>query len=485
MIESANLKRAAAKGLFWSAMERFGAQGAQFVFGIMITRILLPEDFGLVGMILIFMAVGQTLVDSGFGSALIWKEKPTLADYSTVFYFNISFSFLLYVFFFLLAPFIAGFYDEPQLTDLIRVLCLNFIILSFSLIQQTVLQKKVDFKLLTYVNVAGSLIAGFIALYMAIKGYGAWAIVFQILVKSFITSALLWFFNKWRPLMVFSWNSLKELFNYGSKLTVASLIYTIFQYLYFNIIGKLFPVASLGFYTRAVQLQEFPVKTIASVFNRVAFPIFSTIQNDNERLKNAARKTLRTMVFFTFPLLFGLIAVADELIEVVLTEKWLPASDYFKLLCFMGLFFSFQVINGEILKTKGKSGWVLKLEVITKTILLINIFITYRWGITAIIWGQMVVVLVAWVIGSFYVGKLIGYSIWQQIKDVYVYFVLSILMYLLAIIILYFIDNPFISLGLVSVGGASFYLLGAKVMGLDQIQELETLIKGEMGEFKK
>lgn len=476
MIESANLKGVAAKGLFWSAMERFGAQGIQFVFGIMITRILLPEDFGLVGMILIFMAVGQTLVDSGFGSALIWKKDPTPADYSTVFYFNISFSFVLYVIFFVLAPIISGFYDEPRLTDLIRVLCLNFILLSFSLIQQTVLQKRVDFKLLTYVNVAGSLIAGVIALYMAIKGFGAWAIVIQILAKSFITSVLLWIFNKWRPLMAFSWISFKELFNYGSKLTAASLIYTVFQYFYFNVIGKLFPVALLGFYTRAVQLQEFPVKTLGSVFNRVVFPIFSTIQNDNERLKNAVRKTLKTMVFFTFPILFGLIAISDQLIEVVLTEKWLPASDYFKLLCLVGLFYTFQVINGEVLKTKGKSDWILKLEIITKTILVINIFITWRWGITAIIWGQMVVVIAAWLIGSFYVWKLIGYSVLQQLKDIFIYLALSVAMYFILTQISNLIVNTLFALIVMTATGVILYVSAAWILKLDEMLEVKQIL---------
>jgi len=476
MIESANLKGTAAKGLFWSAMERFGAQGIQFIFGIMITRILLPADFGLVGMILIFMAIGQTLVDSGFGSALIWKKDPTPADYSTVFYFNISISFLLYVIFFLLAPLVARFYDEPQLVDLIRVLCLNFIILSFSLIQQTVLQKRVDFKLLTYVNVAGSLIAGIIALYMALKGFGAWAIVIQILAKSFITSLMLWIFNKWRPLTAFSWHSLKELFNYGSKLTVAGLIYTVFQYLYFNIIGKLFPVASLGFYTRAVQLQEFPVKTIASVFYRVAFPVFASIQDENERLKNALRKTLRTMVFFTFPILFGLIAVADQLIEVVLTEKWLPASDFFKLLCLIGLFYSFQVVNGEILKTKGKSNWILIVEIVSRSIMIINIFITWRWGITAIILGQMVAVAVAYLIGTYYVWKLIGYTLWQQFKDVFVYLILSVAMYLIIEFISYFIINPFTSLMVMSITGVIFYISASWLLKLEEIQEAKKIL---------
>lgn len=477
MIDPGNLKGTAAKGLFWSAIDRFGAQGIQFIFGILVTRILLPEDYGLIGMILIFMAVGQTLVDSGFGSSLIWKKNPTPADYSTVFYFNISVSFILYLLFFFLAPVIARFYNEPQLTGLIRILCLNFIILSFSLIQQVVLQKKVDFKLMAYVNVFASLVAGIVALVLALKGFGAWAIVIQILAKSIFTSALLWIFNRWRPLFVFSMNSLKELFGYGSKLTVASLIYTIFQYFYFNVIGKLFPVASLGFYTRAVQLQEFPVKTIGSVFNRVVFPIFSTIQDDNERLRNAIRKTLKTMVFTTFPILFGLIAVSDPLIEVLLTAKWLPASGYFKLLCFTGLFYTFQVLNGEVLKTKGKSDWVLKLELITKTILVINIFLTYRWGIMAIIWGQLAVVVVAWLLGSFYVWKLVRYSLWQQLRDISVYLALSVAMYFLVIFISGYFSDPAVSLLVMTVAGTVFYLGSATALRLEEITEVKNLVQ--------
>ena len=477
MTEYSKLKNTAAKGLFWSAIERFGAQGIQFIFGILVTRILVPADYGLMGMILIFMAIGHTLVDSGFGAALIWKEKPSPADYSTVFYFNISISFILYLIFYLLAPFIADFYNEPQLINLIRVLCLNFIILSFSLIQHIILQKNVDFKLLAFVNITGSLVSGMIALYMALEGFGAWAIVMQIIAKTFITSLLLWVFNKWRPQLAFSWQSLKQLFAYGSNLTIAGLIYTIFQYFYFNVIGKLFPIEALGFYTRAVQLQEFPVKTISSIFQRVAFPVFSSIQNENERLKNAVRKTLKTMAFVTFPVLLGLIAVADKLIEVVLTEKWLPASDYFKLLCLMGLFYSFHVINSEIIKAKGKSDWILKLEIITKTILVINIFITYRFGITAIILGQMATVLISHFISTYFVWKLIAYSLWQQLKDIIVYLALSVAMYFIVLLILPLILNSIISLIVVIIVGFSFYFGAAWLLKLSEIQEIKNILK--------
>lgn len=477
MTESGNLKQLAAKGLFWSALERFGAQGIQFIFGLMITRILMPEDYGMVGMILIFMAIGQTLVDSGFGASLIWKKEPSEIDYSTVFYFNIAISVFLYLIFFLIAPIIAGIYNEPHLTNLIRIICLNFIILSSSLIQQVILQKHVNFKLLAYINIAGSFIAGVVSLYAALKNLGPWAIVLQILVKSLFSSVLLWIFNKWRPLFVFSRLSLKNLFGYGSKLAAAGLIFTVFQYFYFNVIGKLFPLSSLGYYTRAVQLQEFPVRTISSIFSRVSFPVLSSIHEDDERLKNAVGKTLRTLAFVIFPVMFGLISVADPLIEVALTAKWLPASGFLKLLCIIGLFYPFQVIHYEIIKAKGKASWVLNMEIITKIVLIVNIIITYRWGITAIIYGQIVTAIFTYGIGSTYVSNLINYSVWKQLKDIGIYLVLSAAMLLMVLAIQGFFSNRVLALISMISTGMILYLSLSWFLKLEEIKELKKLFR--------
>lgn len=477
MSGTANLKETTVKGLIWSTVERIGAQGIQFIFGIIITRILFPADYGLVGMILIFVAIGQTIVDSGFGSALIWKNNSSEIDLSTVFYFNITVSLILYVISFFLAPVVAVFYDEPRLINLIRVICLNFLIISFSLIQQVDLQKKVDFKLLAVINIFGSIVAGIIALIMAFRGFGAWAIVIQMLVKSFVTSLLLWIFNNWRPVFVFSLSALKQLFSYGSNLLAAGLINTVFRNLYFNIIGKLFPVTSLGYYTRAVQLHDFPVTTIGQIFNRVVFPVFSKIEYDDERLKNAIRKTLRTMVFVTFPVLIGLIAVADELIEVVLTEKWLPASGYFKLLCLAGLFYPFQVLNNEVLKTKGKSNLVLRLEIIAKIVLIINIVITWRWGIAIIIVGQMVSMFLACVIGFLYVSKLIGYTLYEHLRDIFPYLAVSACMYIALSVISSSLNHPFISLIVMSFSGFVFYFVAIWLLKLEEIKEIQTILK--------
>jgi teichuronic acid exporter len=475
MIESANLKNTAAKGLFWSALDRFGAQGIQFIFGIWLTRILDTSDYGLLGMILIFIAVGQTLIDSGFGSALIWKKNPSQTDYSTVFYFNVSVSFIIYIFFYLIAPRVASFYNEPKLIDLIRVISVSSVILSFSLIHQTILQKKVNFKLMAYVNSGGSILAGIVALFMAVRGYGVWSIVCQILIKSLFTTISLWIFSSWKPLMAFDFTVLKELFGYGSKLTAAGLIYTVFQNLYYNIIGKLFPIESLGLYTRASQLQEFPVKTGASIFNRVVFPVFTTIQHDKERLLNAIRKSMKSMIFVMFPVIFGLIAVADRLIVILFTEKWISSSLYFKLLLLTGVFYIFQVINGEVLKTTGKSGLVLKLEIVTKSIWILSIFITYRWGISAIIIGQIITSAIAWLITTYYISALVGYSLWKQLRDISGYLVISILMYLIVIIIARFISNPLISLVFSSIIGSLFYFAAAWLFKIDEMQEIKKI----------
>lgn len=476
MIESANLKGTAAKGLAWSALDRFGGQGIQFLFGIWLTRILDTSDYGLLGMILIFIAVGQTLIDSGFGSALIWKKNPSQTDYSTVFYFNISISFILYAFFYFTAPLVAGFYDNPQLVSLIRVICLNFIILSFSLIQQTILQKKVDFKLMAFVNSGGSVVAGVVALYLALHGFGVWSIVWQLLIKSLINSLFLWIFSSWRPLAVFDFNVLKELFGYGSKLTIAGLIYTVFQNLYFNIIGKLFPIDALGLYTRASQLQDFPVKTGTSIFNRVVFPVFSAINDDKERLLNAIRKSLKSIVFIMYPVIFGLMAVSDQLIVVLFTEKWISVSLYFRLLLITGVFYVFQVIFGEVLKTTGKSNLVLRIELLTKSIWILSIVITYRWGISAIIIGQIFTSAIGWIVTTHYVNSLVGYSLLKQLKDIGSYLVISILMYLVVIFIAGLISQTLISLIISSTIGAVFYLLAAWILNLEEAQEFKRVI---------
>lgn len=474
---SSDLKQTAAKGSGWSAIERLGSQGTQFLFGIILTRILLPEDYGMVGLVLIFIAVGQTLVDAGFSSALIWKKNTTQTDYSSVYYFNIGVSLIIYIFFFFLAPLIAKFYEKPELISLIRVICLNFIILSFGVIQQTILYKKFDIKTLAKVNFIGSLLGGILSLILALKGFGVWAIVVQILSKNIISTALLWIFNSWRPIWVFSMGSIKSLFNYGSKIMIAGLLYSIFQNLYFVIIGKIFPIVTLGYYTRAVQLSEFPVTTVSSIFQRITFPVFSILQDETERLKNAVRKSLRTIVFILYPVMFGLMASSDIFIELMFSAKWLPASIFFKLLCILGLLYPFLVINDEVLKAKGRSGLLLKLQIISKVIIVINFVITYRWGISAIIIGQIVSVFITFSINAWITGRLITYSQLQQLRDTFPYLLISLIMGILISFIPGLIPDKILALSLMVFSGIVLYGILAYISKMAELKEIFDLAK--------
>jgi O-antigen/teichoic acid export membrane protein len=474
---SSDLKQTAAKGSGWSAIERLGSQGTQFLFGIILTRILLPEDYGMVGLVLIFIAVGQTLVDAGFSSALIWKKNTTQTDYSSVYYFNIGVSLIIYIFFFFLAPLIARFYEKPELITLIRVICLNFIILSFGVIQQTILYKNFDIKTLAKVNFIGSLLGGILSVILALKGFGVWAIVVQILSKNIISTALLWIFNSWRPIWIFSMGSIKSLFNYGSKIMIAGLLYSIFQNLYFVIIGKIFPIVTLGYYTRAVQLSEFPVTTVSSIFQRITFPVFSILQDETERLKNAVRKSLRTIVFILYPVMFGLMASSDIFIELMFSAKWLPASIFFKLLCILGLLYPFLVINDEVLKAKGRSGLLLKLQIISKVIIVINFVITYRWGISAIIIGQIVSVFITFSINAWITGRLITYSQLQQLRDTFPYLLISLIMGILISFIPGLIPDKILALSLMVFSGIALYCILAYVSKMAELREIFDLAK--------
>jgi len=297
-----------------------------------------------------------------------------------------------------------------------------------------------------------------------------------MLSKSFIMTFLLWIYYSWRPSIIFSIRTIRDYYGYGSKLTVAGLISTVFQNLYFNFIGKFFPLTSLGYYTRAVQLEEFPTRTISSIFSRVVFPVFSMVKNDDDRLRNALKKTMRTAMFITFPVILGLIAVSDEFITVIFTEKWIMASKYFKLLCLVGLFYVLQVINNELIKTKGKPEFILRIEIISKTILVANILITYKYGIATIILGQIVVSIIAYLLGSFYVWKLIGYPVWRQILDISAYLIISLIMFIFVELISHMISTSLITLIVMILVGISLYLLLSYLFEKEDMKDMKIML---------
>ena len=413
-----NIQDNTIKGLFWSFLERIGDQGIQVVISIILARLLLPEQFGLIAMLTIFMAVAQTFVVSGFGLALIQKQDANHLDECSIFYFNILVGLLVAGILFLSAPWIAVFYQTPLLTPLTRILSLNLIINAFGIVHTTLLTKQIDFKTQMKISMVATILSGSIGVTMAYHGYGVWSLVAQSIGINLFRTILLWLFLPWRPYWIFSLDSLRSMFSFGSKLLFSGLLDTIYNNLYLVVIGKMFSAADLGYYTRAEQTQQLPVNNLSSTVGRVTFPVFSSMQDDKSRLKRGTRKALSTLAMVNFPLMIGLAVVAKSLVLVLLTEKWLPCVPYLQLLCIAGLLYPLHAINLNVLIAQGRSDLFFRLEICKKAMITAAICLTWRWGISALIYGQIATSVIAYYMNSYYTGKLLSYPVVEQLKDI-------------------------------------------------------------------
>jgi len=476
---SDNLKKDTLHALFWSFIERFGNQAIQFMFSIIMARLLMPEEFGLIAMLSIFVAMGNTFVNSGFGQALIQKQDSNHIDECSIFYFNILVALFATIILFFCAPLIADFYDQPELAPMSRVLSLIFIFNALGLVQRTLLNKKLDFKTQLKVSLSASLISGIISIALAFNGFGVWSLIALYLCNDFFNTAFLWFFSSWRPSLIFSMISLKSMFSFGSKLFIVSLTNSVFVNLHKLIIGKFFSPSALGFYSRADSLYKYPVVIINSVVSQVSFPVFSKIQDDKQRLKNLIRKSLKTITFITFPLMIGFIVVAHPLIEILLTKKWLPSVFYLQLLCIIGMLYPILAINLNALNAQGRSDLYLKIDIINKILILITITITYRFGVTAMIIGQIVNSLISYYLYSFYTSKLLGLTIITQIKDMFPAFSISIVMGFLIYCVKYLsINNQLLLLITQITLGGLIYISLCFIFKISAFMEIIIMIKG-------
>ena len=331
---SDSLKSKTVKGVVWSSIERFSTQGVQFLIMIIMARLLTPKDYGLIGMLAIFLAVAQSLIDSGFSQALIRKQDRTDVDNSTVFYFNIVVSSALYLILFIAAPFVADFYNQPELTSVMRVVCLGVILNSLTVVQRALLTVRIDFKTQAKASLSAAVISGCIGIVLAYCGFGVWSLVVQQLLNLSVNTLLLWIFSQWRPIAVFSWQSFHELFAFGSKMLASGLLDTLYRNIYPIVIGKLFSASSLGHYTRAHQFSEFPSSNVTGIIQRVTYPILCGIQNETERLETVYRKFLKLSAFIIFPLMIGMSAVARPFIDIVLGTQWGFCGQLLQIICF-------------------------------------------------------------------------------------------------------------------------------------------------------
>ncbi len=472
-----SLKEKTVKGVMWSSIDRFSTQGIQFVFSILIARQLLPSDYGVVAMLGIFLAVSQTFIDSGFGTALIRKIDRTDTDFSTVFYFNIVVAAFFYLILWFAAPYIAAFYEIPLLEDVTRVVALTLIFSSLSGVQNAKLSIAIDFKTRAKISVSVTLLTGAIGLWMAYNGYGVWALVVQSVFASLLGTVLLWCLVRWIPKRTFSWQSFREMFSFGSKLLASALLDTIYNNMYTLIIGKFFSSATLGLYSRASSLARYPSSNITGVLQGVTFPVLSSIQNEPERLAGAYKRFLRLSAFVIFPSMIGLAAVADPLIRLVLTDKWEGCIYLLQIVCFSMMWYPIHAINLNLLQVKGRSDFFLKVEIIKKIQGVLILFITVPMGIVAMCYGSVVSSLLCLIYNTYYTQKLIGYGYVAQMKDLLHILVHSLVMGAGVWCIVQMFDSLWWQLIVGVLSGAVYYIAGASLMRFEELDEVISLVR--------
>ncbi|MCF0187639.1 MAG: lipopolysaccharide biosynthesis protein, partial [Bacteroidaceae bacterium] len=412
-----SLKRQSVRGVMWTALDTFSVQFIQFFIGLVLARLLSPSDYGTTGMLAIFFAVSQVFIDSGFASAIIRKQDCTENDINTVFYFNIVVSTFAYIILFFAAPYIAGFFNMPILESITRILGLTLIINAFGAIQNNLLTKKVDFKSRAKISVTNTIISGSIGIYLAYNGLGVWALVYQTVLSSISNLILLWWIGGWRPRLIFSWKSFREMFAYGSKLLMGNIIWQIYNNLTSLLIGKFYTPADLGNYTRGRGYAGLPASTISSILGRVTFPVLAQIQDDNSRLLAAYRKYIRTTSMAIFFGMLLLLSLAKPVVIFTVTEKWAPCIAFLQVSCLFLMFDHINSININLLNVKGRSDLTLKMEIIKRIVSFAILLLTVNFGVMAICWGFVLNTQIAMVVNTYYNGKLFNFGYFDQWKD--------------------------------------------------------------------
>lgn len=413
-----SLKSKTVHGLGWSAIDNISRIGVSFIVSIVLARLLSPDEYGLIGILTIFISVFNAIVDSGFTNALIRKNNASDTDYSTVFYVNMVVSVFMAAALFLCARPIASFFGREELVALTQAMSCIVIINALSIVQKARTTKAIDFKIQTKITLISAIISGVIGIVMAYMGYGVWALVGQQISCQLLTTALFWIYNKWLPSLVFSWESFREMWSFGWKLLVSGLIDTLWKEIYQVVIGKCYAPETLGLYTRAKQFSDLCSTNLTSIIQRVSYPVLSSIQDDKVRLREAYKKVIKTTMLPTFVLMFGMAAVAKPMIMVLIGEKWLGCVGFLQIICIYGALYPLHAINLNMLQVQGRSDLFLKLEIIKKIInigpLLLGIFV----DIYLMVGSSIITSCISYYLNAYYSGPFLNYSIKEQVKDI-------------------------------------------------------------------
>lgn len=423
-----DLKKKAISSLIWRFLERCGAQGVSFIVSIVLARLLAPEVYGTIALVTVFTAILQVFVDSGMANALIQKKDADELDFSSVFYFNLVMCVALYLLLFVCAPLIASFYNNAELVPVIRVLGITLLISGVKNVQQAYVSRTLQFKRFFFATLGGTIGAAVVGIVMAYMGFGVWALVAQTLFNSLTDTVILWITVKWRPRLQFSFRRLKGLLNYGWKLLVSGLLHTVYTNLRSLIIGKVYTTQDLAYYEKGQSFPSFVVTNINSSIDSVLLPTMSGVQDNRETVKAITRRSIVTSSYLMWPMMVGLAAVAKPLVLLLLTDKWLPAVPFLQISCFALGLEPLQTANLNAIKAVGRSDIFLKLEIVKKTISITILLLFMRFGVIAIAASGLAYSVIATIFNASPNRKLLGYSYFEQIRDILPSFLLALLM---------------------------------------------------------
>jgi teichuronic acid exporter len=480
------LRRSALDATLWSAAELSLRQGLQFCISIALARLLSPEEFGVVALLSLFTALASTFVEGGLSTALIQRQDITHDDESTVFWFNLGVGVLAALALWAGGTAIAGFYALPLLAPLAALMGVNVFLGSLGVIHGTLLAKRLNFRALLKVGLVATVSSGAVAIFLAWKGFGVWALAAQALVMTGFTSLLLWLFSGWRPRLAFSVTSARRLFGFGGYMLVANLVDTGYNRAYTLLLGRFYGIREVGFYNQADTTKQMPAGLLVGVLSRVAFPMFSSVAHDNVRLRRGTQLAVRSLMLLNVPMMLGLAAVAEPFVLAAFGPKWLPAAPILQVLCLAGIFWPLHVINLNVLMAQGHSRLILRIEVAKKLLGICLLVAGTAYGILGIAWSQVVFAAVAFLINARYTGRFLGYGVFAQSRDFMSVVAVAVPMTLVVFgASAYWQPRPIVELlTLVAAGSLLFFSIG-RLVRLDALHDIAVLWRSQGGDIKE
>lgn len=484
-MEKQHFRNTVVSNMFWRFIERCGAQGVTFIVSIILARLLDPSVYGTIALVTVFNSVLNIFIDSGLGNALIQKKDADDLDFSSVFYFNVISCILLYVILFLCAPYIARYYDNPQLTLIIRVTGITLIVSGVKNIQQAYISKNLLFKKFFYATLGGTVGAAFIGIWMAWRGYGVWSLVVQGLFNAIVDTIILWITVKWHPKKMFSFSRLKTLFLYGWKLLVSAIIDNLYNNLRSLIIGKVYTSSDLAFYNKG---QSFPSMIIANInasIDSVLLPTMSSVQDKKEHVKSMVRRSIKTSTYIMAPLMMGLAGCGYSLIRLILTEKWLPCVPFLYVFCAVYMFYPIHTANLNAIKALGRSDLFLKLEIIKKVVGVSIIVVSSSISVMAMCYGALISSIASQIINSWPNKKLLHYSYIDQLRDIFPSIALALVMAGTVYSVKFLQLSDILTLLIQIPLGILIYVGGSIIFRIDSFEYVLSIVKGFLRKRKK